>query len=1004
MEHTRDIIEKANVSLIVCSPECAPSAQRLNADCIVVNKDAVAALPSSPPSQFPVVRSSAAAYVTFTSGTTGQPKAVVIEHGAFCTAAAAQANDTPIGPISRCLQFSSSAFDVSLLEIITPLLTGACVYMAREQDMLNNLPIVFREMKVTLAVPTTLAVIQPSFLRALSSQVELAPIKTLFMGGEALSQKDIDNWADVVHLANLYGTTNCSVAASPNPRIARSIEACNIGHPMGCAYWVVEPANRSRLVPIGAYGELLIEGSILSRGYLDDPIRTAGAFISGLAWAQMVGRTSETRFYATGDLVRQNPDGSLAFIYKNDSRLKIRGQPIESDEIQRHLAAMDQIRQSIVLGPRKGPMQGTLVVVLELKKLFSGSGVATENTIDLVTQSDRPKAIKYIKEYRKTLSQLLPGYMIPSIWIAVQEIPRMISSKLRISAVQAWVENMDDKTYQEMLAASDPTRDLDKNETIAIQISRRLASILDVDGGIMPTLAGKDFALTQHGMDSIMTISLSSWVRKTYGVNIPISVFLSNQTSVRTLAALVAQEQKSQNETRPAAITQPKRAQTPPDNLRTEFFRLESTFIQMQNEAPRTAVASVNRLKTLSTFFVTGSTGFLGSQIVKQLLFRNEVAKIICLVRANSDTHAWKRMMDVAIKGFWWRHDMADRLVVWRGDLSKPRLGLDDCRWSGLSNGEIDAVIHNGAVVHWYLKYEDVRAANVDSTLDILFALTCSPSPPPRFTYVSGGYFGAANETDEHILDLCSNENGYTQSKLISEMLVRRYDSSRQSPRKQSSLFPRCVVVKPGLIIGDVDHGVCNINDLLWRIVAAAIRVGGYNADEASDPNAWLLVAGSDQVATAIVDSCILPNSPASFVENGNVSGNGTSFPSCSDIRFVDGIPVGELWRLLSEELGFQLRPMSHGEWVQALEEDLKKQTEGHSLFPVAEFVWANEGRIGIQQFKDEKPVCSQDDILKRLKSSLLYLKSVGFFEAGCNEIPEHVFNRSGWKTFKTEI
>src|SRR5690242_918659 len=103
--------------------------------------------------------------------------------------------------------------------------------------------------------------------------------------------------------------------------------------------------------------------------------------------------------------------------------------------------------------------------------------------------------------------------------------------------------------------------------------------------------------------------------------------------------------------------------------------------------------------QTPSTLLVTGSTGFLGSQIVRQLLLRPEVKRVFCVVRAVDDTQAQERMMDVARKGQWWQPDLADRLEAWSGDLGKPRLGLDATRWALITSGGIEAIIHNGAVV-----------------------------------------------------------------------------------------------------------------------------------------------------------------------------------------------------------------------------------------------------------------------------------------------------------------
>ncbi|KLU93048.1 hypothetical protein MAPG_11964 [Magnaporthiopsis poae ATCC 64411] len=162
----------------------------------------------------------------------------VVEHGAFCTAAVAQAQNMSIGPESRCLQFASFAFDIAMLDMVTPLLVGGCVCMPQKRDMIADLPRVVRGMNVTWAFLT------PSFVRTLNPEEELAPLETLFLGGEPLSQRDVDGWADRVRLGNGYGPAECAVISSVMPRVTRLTEASNIGHPSGCARWVTELGNR----------------------------------------------------------------------------------------------------------------------------------------------------------------------------------------------------------------------------------------------------------------------------------------------------------------------------------------------------------------------------------------------------------------------------------------------------------------------------------------------------------------------------------------------------------------------------------------------------------------------------------------------------------------------------------------------------------------------------------------------------------------------------------------
>jgi len=114
-----------------------------------------------------------------------------------------------------------------------------------------------------------------------------------------------------------YGPSECSVVTHTNSGMSPSSDPRNIGFPVGCHAWVVDPENRHRRLPIGCTGELLIEGHIAARGYLGDEQKTAQAFVTDVAWA----RDRPFRGYLTGDLVFQRPDGSLNIVGRKDNQV-----------------------------------------------------------------------------------------------------------------------------------------------------------------------------------------------------------------------------------------------------------------------------------------------------------------------------------------------------------------------------------------------------------------------------------------------------------------------------------------------------------------------------------------------------------------------------------------------------------------------------------------------------------------------------------------------------------
>lgn len=118
-----------------------------------------------------------------------------------------------------------------------------------------------------------------------------------------------------------YGPSECSVVSVTN-RMTPASDPKAIGRPVSCHTWIVNPENHHQLVPIGCVGELLIEGNIAARGYLNDAEKTAQAFVTDAAWA--AGRPF--RGYLTGDLVQQKPDGILHIVGRKDSQVKYHGQ------------------------------------------------------------------------------------------------------------------------------------------------------------------------------------------------------------------------------------------------------------------------------------------------------------------------------------------------------------------------------------------------------------------------------------------------------------------------------------------------------------------------------------------------------------------------------------------------------------------------------------------------------------------------------------------------------
>jgi non-ribosomal peptide synthetase component F len=164
----------------------------------------------------------------------------------------------------------------------------------------------------------------------------ISNLSTLVLGGERVIPTDMYLVGGKAHVISAYGPAECT----PTATILHSSDVCDVGlgRGAGVCTWIVEPDNPELLSPIGAVGELWIEGPLVGEGYLNDPEKTAAAFIQDPAWllrgvpGDRPGRSG--RVYRTGDLVQYREDGSLLFIRRKDTQVKIRGQRVELEEIE----------------------------------------------------------------------------------------------------------------------------------------------------------------------------------------------------------------------------------------------------------------------------------------------------------------------------------------------------------------------------------------------------------------------------------------------------------------------------------------------------------------------------------------------------------------------------------------------------------------------------------------------------------------------------------------------
>lgn len=399
------------------------------------------------PLRLPLIQPTNPIFVIFTSGSSGKPKGIIVQHNSVCTVAIQHGEGLGFtGPDQRVLQFASFSFDVSMGEVFITLMKGGTLCIPTEHDRINNLAATINRMRITwtFMAPTVAALLDPR---------DVPHLQTLVLGGEAVSQSLVDQWASQVNLIDSYGPAECTIWAShANP--SATVSPANIGRGVGCRYWVVDIQDHNRLAPIGCVGELLIDGPNVSRGYLNEPDKTRAAFIKNPAW--LLGKEEpQYNFYCTGDLVRYNEDGSLNIAGRKDSQVKHHGQRVELSEIEFHLRARSEIEAGMVILPKTGPCQGKLVAVVALTDL---QPVAVEgDRIALIPDALQAQAQPQIQLVQEELGSALPSYMVPTIWIVLDSIPLTASRKINRMPISRWVATMSNEAYCAVVNITAPT-------------------------------------------------------------------------------------------------------------------------------------------------------------------------------------------------------------------------------------------------------------------------------------------------------------------------------------------------------------------------------------------------------------------------------------------------------------------------------------------------------------------------------------------------------------------
>lgn len=342
------------------------------------------------------------AYIIYTSGTSGEPKGVMIEHKSVVNLALSHADAFGLSTSENkdCLFYANYVFDAHVSEVYSSLLFGHTLHIIND-DTKQNISLLSQYISSNNIFIGT---IPPALL----DNQTILKLDTIIVAGEKTPQEILDKYQlNGIKIINAYGPTEATVCSSLNHYSNNG--ASNIGKPLpNTTSYVLS----DKLVPLppGIIGELYVGGVGLARGYLNKPELTAEKFILNPFLNEKEKSSINDRLYKTGDLVRWLSNGDLEYIGRNDSQIKINGYRIELKEIENVLLAYHGIKQCIVL----------------LKESITKDS----------------QTIKYITAYYTSVKELdndaitiylqdnLPEYMVPSVLIYLNQIPITANGKL----------------------------------------------------------------------------------------------------------------------------------------------------------------------------------------------------------------------------------------------------------------------------------------------------------------------------------------------------------------------------------------------------------------------------------------------------------------------------------------------------------------------------------------------------------------------------------------------
>ncbi|KAH8812401.1 putative PKS-NRPS protein [Xylogone sp. PMI_703] len=829
------IVKDCKPAAIICDDKTFPVAQRsFSTTCRNIFK--LSDMGTVPPYHMDDrSKASDTACMIYTSGTTGTPKGTMLTNSNLVNHIYGVNQQFDIGR-EIVLQPTNLGFDLSLAQMMQFLASQGKLVVASIQTRTDPAELV----KLMVKHQVTYTIVTPSVYSLILRQnpqllKQLTHWHTAFSCGEPLTSAIIQDFQRIalphLRLVNSCGPTEITIINSAweiplrDPTASEQNMIVGSSLPNYSTYILDDNLNP---VPVGFPGEMVCGGASISQGYLNKKELTAAKWVPDPFASNEDVEKGWSRMYRTGDRAKMLPDGRFVFLGRiaGDNQVKLRGVRIELDDIS-----------------------STIVK--------HSNGTITEASVCLRGEGDNAFLVAFavlnqpIADTRKFLASLpLPSSMIPSRFVVLDSLPRTPNGKID----------------QRALASMELPFVQEENDSAPIDLTPTEASLRDIWGRCLPagvsvSSVRKTSDFFNLGGNSMLLVNVQAMIRDTFNANIALYTLFQSST----LESMAVQIEAVATVDTKTVINWEKET------------KLEDSLFQPSPLALGLRPVSRSYVEVV----LTGATGFLGAQILRELVADERVKTVHCIsIRLPEGKTSRSLPVESA------------KIVKYYGDLASERLGLTEQQFTELSK-KADRIIHNGCDVSFLKSYKSLEASNLGSTKELARMAMVRKTPFHFISTAGVASFIPEQDLGERFIPESQpptdGSMGYAASKWAGEKYLQQCSQQCGLPT---------FVHRPSNILGE---GAASVN-MTANILEYSLKVGAVPHTPGID--GYIQFVGVEEVGYMVVNS-LFARFQGAVVKN-----------HCGD----DRIRIRELGTYLEQKYGRQLATLELDDWVEEVQ------------------------------------------------------------------------------------